>query len=170
MAFNDFIERELPKRPFSESDGLAGQVPVRSSNPLAAREMVWVDASTLVAAGADAVNKIEMPAESALSGHRVICSNGANQARYASSDTLSVANAVLGISLNAALISAPVAIQFAGTLIEPSWAWTPNMPVYCGIDGVLTQTPPSAGFVLVVGVAIAATALAISIKQPIVTV
>ncbi len=170
MAFNDFIERELPKRPFTEADGLPGQVPVRSTNPLAPREMVWVDPEDLLGTpGGGGTNKLELIAADNLSGHRVICSNGVGLARYASNDAPADAHAALGISTNAAVAGAPVTIQYAGKLVEPGWTWTPNMPVFCGVDGVLTQEAPTTGFVLIVGVATAATALVVGIKQPIIT-
>jgi hypothetical protein len=44
-GFTDFVQTELPKRPFVAADGAAGQVLVRSTNPLAAREMVWADSA-----------------------------------------------------------------------------------------------------------------------------
>lgn len=42
-GFTDFVTIELPKRPFVETDGAPGQMLVRSDNPLAARQLVWVD-------------------------------------------------------------------------------------------------------------------------------
>ncbi|MEO5344212.1 MAG: hypothetical protein H7842_12920 [Gammaproteobacteria bacterium SHHR-1] len=42
-ALEAFVNIELPKRPFVNSDGAAGQVLVRSGNPLAVRELVWAD-------------------------------------------------------------------------------------------------------------------------------
>lgn len=55
-GFNDFISLELPKRPFVENDGQAGQMLVRSSNPLAARQLVWADAATGTGSGTPAVH------------------------------------------------------------------------------------------------------------------
>ncbi len=43
-TFEEFVQTELPKRPFCASDGLPGQVLTRSANPLAVRELVWADA------------------------------------------------------------------------------------------------------------------------------
>lgn len=45
-GFTDFVSTELPKRPFTSGDGTAGQTLVRSSNPLAVREMTWADVGT----------------------------------------------------------------------------------------------------------------------------
>lgn len=42
-TFNDFVQTELPLRPFVATDGTAGQTLVRSNNPLAPRELVWAD-------------------------------------------------------------------------------------------------------------------------------
>lgn len=47
-TFEEFVQVELPKRPFCGADGLPGQVLVRSSNPLAVRELTWAN----MAAGA----------------------------------------------------------------------------------------------------------------------
>jgi hypothetical protein len=43
-TFADFVQTELPLRPFVRTDGTAGQTLVRSNNPLAPRELVWTDA------------------------------------------------------------------------------------------------------------------------------
>lgn len=50
-GFNDFVSTELPKRPFTEADGQPGQMLVRSSNPQAARQLVWADVPTGGSAG-----------------------------------------------------------------------------------------------------------------------
>ncbi len=39
--FNEFVQLELPRRPFVSTDGGPGQVLVRSNNPHAIRELVW---------------------------------------------------------------------------------------------------------------------------------
>ena len=44
-TFADFVQTELPLRPFVSTDGAAGQTLVRSTNPLAVRELVWADAA-----------------------------------------------------------------------------------------------------------------------------
>lgn len=112
---------------------------------------------------------ISMTAAITLSGHRAIRSDGTGQATYASNTDVGDGNAVLGISTGSALAGATVDVQYAGSLIEPSWNWTPNAPVFCGANGVLTQAAPVTGFALIVGVAIAPTVLALGVKQPIFT-
>ena len=46
--FNNFIQRELPKRPFTEDDGETGQFLVRSSNADKPREMIWTSIENLI--------------------------------------------------------------------------------------------------------------------------
>jgi hypothetical protein len=48
-GFNDFVQVELPLRPSVASDGPAGHVPVRSTNALAVRELVWKDPNRFIA-------------------------------------------------------------------------------------------------------------------------
>ena len=50
-TFNDFVQTELPLRPFVATDGTAGQTLVRSNNPLAPRELVWADGVSGVGTG-----------------------------------------------------------------------------------------------------------------------
>lgn len=42
-SFNDFIQLELPKRPFTSNDGVDGQILVRSPNAEKPRELVWTN-------------------------------------------------------------------------------------------------------------------------------
>ncbi len=114
------------------------------------------------------INKLSMPAQGALSGHRVMRGTGDGHVQYASSADVLDAPVVLGISTGAAADGAPISVQYAGEMIEPSWSWTPGLPIFCGVGGVLTQVNPSTGFSLVVGVASTPTVIVVGIKQPIV--
>jgi hypothetical protein len=104
----------------------------------------------------------------AISGHRAICVDSDGKAIYADSSIADHANAVAGISTHAALTGQPLTVQSAGVLEEPSWTWMPHQPVFLGVNGFLTQTPPSVGFQLIVGVPKSATELLIGVKAPIV--
>lgn len=105
-------------------------------------------------------------AAQALSGHRVLRAASPDTVDYADSATVAQANSVVGLSTGAASAGAPVTVQYAGPLVEPSWNWTPNLPVFCGLLGALTQTAPTAGFSLVVGIAMDATSILVGVKQP----
>lgn len=106
-------------------------------------------------------------ADGPISGQRVVRPTTAGKVGYADSGTPTHANIVLGITTGAAGDSAPVSVQTGGTLNEPTWAWAPEQPVFCGINGALTQTPPTAGFCLIVGIATSSTSITVGVKQPI---
>ncbi|HAO33199.1 MAG TPA: hypothetical protein PLU26_02220 [Candidatus Competibacter sp.] len=99
-----------------------------------------------------------------LGGHRALRVTGAGAAGYA--DAYTAFDAVLGISIHAATAGAPVAVRGSGEMVEPSWSWSPG-PVYLGRDGMLTQTPPSGGATLEIGIARGPATLFIRIQQEI---
>lgn len=116
------------------------------------------------AAGGSALSLI---AGAALGGHRAVRSL-AGVAIYADCETVADASLVLGITQGAASEGAPVQVQTMGLMTEPSWSWVPDLPVFVGLAGVLTQTPPAAGYRLIVGVATRADQIHIGLKMPIV--
>ena len=64
---------------------------------------------------------------------------------------------VSGISVDVAtILGEEQRIQVYGPLSDPSWTWTPGLPIYVG-DGVLTQSKPETGWVQVVAKARTAT-------------
>lgn len=86
---------------------------------------------------------------------------------YVSSDDPLLANTVLGITTNAANYGEPIGVQYTGELQDSGWSWNAG-PIYCGINGTLTQTIPTSGFILVLGTAINSTTILINIKQPLI--
>ena len=104
----------------------------------------------------------------ALGGHRMVVLDASQQAQYASSATPAHISIVLGMTTGAAIAGAPVQIQTGGEITEPSWSWSLGSPVYLGVNGLLTQTPPSSGFSLVIGFPISATVLFINLREPVI--
>lgn len=109
---------------------------------------------------------ITFPASAILSGHRAVRVS-AGKVVYADAADLGDANLVLGISRNAAIEDDPVLIQTAGLMTEPSWDWTPDLPIFCGPAGALTQTAPTSGFDLILAIALTSTQIHIGAKMPI---
>jgi hypothetical protein len=66
---------------------------------------------------------------------------------YADSSNLNHAYSVLGL-LTASVIQGQTTNQVHthGPITLPEWNWLPNQPVFLGVNGVLTQTPPLTGF------------------------
>jgi len=103
---------------------------------------------------------LEATAGEALGGHRAVyIDNG--QAFYASASDTSIPGQVVGITTQAAAAGGSVNIRFVGALDEAGWSFAPG-PVYVGINGVLTQTRPTSGWVMNIGVAVTPTRLLIN--------
>lgn len=100
-----------------------------------------------------------------IGGHRVVVAteNGCN---YADSADTSHINRVIGMTKSAWSLGDLVEVFNGGEIIEPSWSWNVGA-VYLGSNGLLTQIPPTTGFIQQIGVALSATKLLISIQQPI---
>jgi len=110
---------------------------------------------------------VEFPAAVPLGGNRMVRVL-AGEAVYADHTTVADANLVLGITRGAVSAGALAQIQTGGLMTEPSWAWTPDAPVFVGPVGTLTQVPPTTGFNLIVGVATSPTQIFIGARLPIV--
>lgn len=98
-----------------------------------------------------------------LGGNRAVTFNSVGQLTYP--DIASPNSFVVGITTSSALAGELATVQIAGTQQEPSWNWTPGIPVFVAASGVLTQTPPIGGQVLAVGYSTSPTKIHID-KQP----
>lgn len=73
---------------------------------------------------------------------------------------------LLGITLTAATAGQPINVQRAGPIDDSGWNWTPGR-IWLGVDGALTQTPPTDGFDALIGAAVSATRITLNITDPI---
>lgn len=106
-------------------------------------------------------------ADIALGGHRIVRSQ-LGLASYASVDTVTHGDDVLGMTTEAVSAGAPVEILVSGRSTEPSWNWAPGELLFLGVDGQMVQTPvANPAFDLVVGFAETATTIFIKIGDPI---
>lgn len=119
-------------------------------------------------AGSGSSLSITRAAGQDLSGHRAVRVAG-EEAFYASADTQVHAGRVVGITTGAALTGADATIQVGGEMTELSWSWSDG-PIFLGLDGQLTQTPPTAGFVQQVATAITSTRILIDVRPPLLRV
>jgi hypothetical protein len=75
---------------------------------------------------------------------------------------------LVGVSITAATSGGNVTVAGTDHIVEDSsWSWTPETPVFCGTDGVLTQTAPTSGVLMVVGLAHSSQILVVRFGQPI---
>lgn len=121
--------------------------------------------------GAGPVQSLIAVAGESLGGHRVV--GIAHDGTYTYVDqTVHVDGfRAAGITTGAAALGAAVTIQTRGTLTEPSWNWTVDLPVFVGSNGVPTQTVPTlaggALFSQMVGLALTATSIFVQMGVPI---
>lgn len=99
-------------------------------------------------------------AATAIGGHRAVGPDG----NYADAQT---APEVAGISRGAGSTGQALTIQADGSIAEAGWSWTLGQPVWLGSNGLLTQTPPTEGYCVQVGIALAATRMLIRITSPV---
>ena len=118
------------------------------------------------AAGAPGGASFARIADAALGGHRVVRALADNRVALASSDTAEHAELIVGVTTHAASEGAEINITAGGEITEASWSWAPG-PVFCGVAGVLTQTPPATGFIRQIGIADAPDRLIIDLRPPI---
>ena len=102
----------------------------------------------------------------ALGGHRVVVLNASAEAVYASNAVPEHLHKVLGLTTGAVILGAEATVQTGGEMTEPTWAWTLDAPIFLGENGLLTQTPPVAGFMLVVAFPVTATKIFIKLREP----
>ena len=102
-----------------------------------------------------------------LSGHRAVYMGSNGKIYYADNSSVAQMNSVLGMTTGAAVVDTPVSVQAYGTLIEPTWAWTPGLQLWIGTAGAITQTIPVTGYALEIGTAVNATSAFINPKIPI---
>lgn len=135
-----------------------------------AENVTLVESGTLVVSGdSSGVPVMQVQADIAIGGHRAVVLNSIGKAIYADNTIAAHANGIIGISIESASAGGFFRAQFAGLMQEPSWSWTPNLPVFLSTNGLLTQAPPvsPAVFSHVLGVAVSGTSIAINLKDPI---
>ena len=109
---------------------------------------------------------VQCTAGEALGGHRVVVLNASAEAVYASNAVPEHLHKVLGLTTGAVILGAAATVQTGGEMTEPTWAWTLDAPIFLGENGLLTQTPPDSGFMLVVAFPVTETKIFIKLREP----
>ena len=77
-----------------------------------------------------------------------------DKAYLASSNQVAHRDRIVGVSVAAAVISANITIRTFGEMYNNTWSWDVAKPIFCGLNGELTQTAPASGFSCIIGNAI----------------
>jgi len=108
---------------------------------------------------------VSYPAAVNLSGQRMVRLDSAGELVYAENTDLADAERVLGMTAGAVNTGDTAQVIRSGVVVEPTWNWTLGQPIFLSTTGLLTQTPPAAGFVLQVAFPVSSTSVFIDIKQ-----
>lgn len=77
-------------------------------------------------------------------------------------------DSILGLTKIAGAMGASVPVFGPGsTATNAAWTWTPNLPVFDGVAGALTQTVPTSGYIAPMGYALDATNLLVQPSKPV---
>jgi hypothetical protein len=82
---------------------------------------------------------------------------------YSSSDDDNSSYTTIGITRTA---GTTVIVVKTGEIVDPSFSFTVNEPLFLNTNGFFSHTAPSTGFILQVGVALSATKMLVDIGEP----
>lgn len=101
-----------------------------------------------------------------LGGHRIATVEG----YYASKDNSSDKFKILGMTTGAVVSGEAASIITHGFITESSWDWTVGNPIFLDTNGLLTQTPPTGGFRMIIGIPQTSTSMFVDISEPIIII
>lgn len=115
---------------------------------------------------AGAFIEMAIPTNGPISSHKAITVGGDGFCAYAGSDLPALAG-FIGVTREARTDLLPVSVVVRGELVDTSFAFVAGLPIFVGINGELTQSPPVAGVLWRVGVAVTATRILIAPAGPV---
>lgn len=96
-----------------------------------------------------------------ISGQRAVRFDTAGTVWLADKDSVAFAPHTAGIITGAVVIGEIATVLLQGKFDEVSWTWTQG-PIWLGDDGQLTQTPPTTGVLVQIGLALKATSIRVA--------
>lgn len=114
----------------------------------------------------DGVVKSRIAGEN-IGGQRIVVTNNLGEVIIGDQSNLSHLGLFTGITKTSVTTGASVQVISYGTLIDGSFSFTPEAKIYFGTNGIITQTPPTSGFLQSIGHAVSATEIFINPQIPI---
>ena len=111
--------------------------------------------------------EIRAPAGAALNAYQAATTTS-GEAAHADAATLGHANRVAGVLLNSPAVGDTARIRHEGLIDHVGWSFTPDEPVFLGLDGALVQSLGAGQFQQRVGYAVSATRLYVDIGEAVV--
>lgn len=142
-------------------------VAIGHSSPVAKVTAVRSNVGLPSTAGGANQSLLRKIAAATLNGHRAVAALPDGTLVHADNLNPDHRDAVLGLIANATLINHEAIVSTFGSMVEPSWSWTPQRSLFLGTEGLITQTLPATGFLLVLGKAVSPTEIFIQLQTPI---
>jgi len=126
---------------------------------------VKVDCVSINYSGKTAQVEDIIEAGEGISALKVLRNDATDKAFIADVSDIAEINRIIGISKTAAIIGNSVEYVISGSLTDVLWSWDVTKPIFFDSNGDLTQTPPVAGFSMIVAIPITSTTINVTIKQ-----
>lgn len=102
-----------------------------------------------------------------IGAQRIVAVNAAGKAVYADAQNPAHAKCVVGITTASVLASEELSVQVAGKMSDSGWSFTPGAALFLGSNSLLSEIPPSTGFVKIMGFSVAPTQAVIQMQSSI---
>ena len=114
------------------------------------------------------VEGISFIAASNLSAYRSVIIDDNSKVAYADSSQMGHINRILGITTRSCLSGHVAAVVTGGVVNNSGWSWTIGNPIFLSSSGALTQTPPTTGFLQIMGFPLSTTSIYLQPQEAIV--
>lgn len=102
-----------------------------------------------------------------LGGHRVVSCNSNGELIYADNLNDETINSVIGLTTSSSLSGSSTKILDYGEITFSGWSWVMNSPIFLASNGLLTQTIPDNGWMIIMGFPTGVNSLFINIQETI---
>lgn len=114
-------------------------------------------------AGASGAEALQRLASATIIGLRAVSVNGPTTAANTDPTDRESISAVLGVAKQSAIQGSPFDVQTLGVLTDVAFSFTPDIPIWIGVGGELTQIVPLGPYLRKVGIALTSNSMAINI-------
>ena len=125
-------------------------------------EEIAVRGNAVLADSGLVVGALSLTSTAPLNAYKLITTDAAGFAVYASSAEVSHVDQVLGVALNS---GTALQVQTMGVVDNTGWSWTPGSPLFVGVNGDITTNPGTGLFSQLVGYAQSATRIFIRLGR-----
>lgn len=110
-------------------------------------------------------NTVTLTAAETISAFLAVATASSDHVEKATSADIS--KPAIGINTAGVTSGGQAIVQYGGQIVFNGWNWTMGLPIFVGIDGVLTQASPDTGYQQTVGYPVSSTSFIIELEDAI---